>query len=105
MNTRTVRMFAAMLVAIGLMFVGDVIWSFSRSPVDGPQPTYPISSDQAGIIAQDTAPRATIIGTPVLTSHRGTVAYAVPLDTGTIYVEATTGRVLVNTVATAVSDE
>jgi hypothetical protein len=102
MKTRTARMFLAMIVAIMLMFVGDVVWSFSGSTIGSPQQaTYPISSDQASIIAQDTAPKATVIGTPTLTRYQGTVAYAVTLDLGMIYVEATTGRILVNTVSTA----
>jgi hypothetical protein len=102
-------MFSAMVVAILLMFVGDVIWSHSSSTAGVAQPVavqraaYPISLDQAGIIAQDTAPRATIIGTTTLTNYQGTVAYAVPMDMGSIYVEATTGRILANTVAAATS--
>jgi hypothetical protein len=90
-------MFSATLVAIMLMFVGDVIYNFSGSASSiAQQPTYPISFEQARGIALDTAPRAAIIGAPTLTSYEGAVAYAVPLDAGTIYVEATTGRVLAN---------
>jgi len=103
---RTVRMFSAMVVAIALMFAGDVVWTISGGAIGTTQEiTYPITLRQASIIAQDTAPNATLIGTPTLTSHAGTVAYVVTLDAGAIYVEATTGRILVNTVATAMSGD
>ncbi|MEI7643353.1 MAG: hypothetical protein WCJ55_03495 [Chloroflexales bacterium] len=103
MNTRTVRMFSATIMAIMLMFVGDVIWNVSGGADVADQPTYPILARHAVIIAQDTVPGAKIVGTPALSSYEGTAAYAVSLDAGTIYVEATTGRVLVNTVSTAMS--
>lgn len=97
-------MFSATIVAIMLMFVGDVIWNLSGGAADvAEQPTYPISLHQASVIAQDTATSATVVGSPTLTSYQGAAAYVVPMDAGTIYVEATTGRVLSNTVsATAV---
>jgi hypothetical protein len=105
MKTRTARMFSAMVVAIMLMFVGDVVWSISGSTIGSTQQTtYPISFDQASTIAQDTAPKAIVIGTPKLISYQGTVAYVVTFDRGMIYVEATTGRILLNTVSTAMVD-
>jgi hypothetical protein len=108
MNTRTIRMFSAMAVAVLLLFVGDVIWSHSGTtasgvlPSDTQAPAYAISFDQASVIAKDTAPYAALAGAPTLVSYQGTDAYAVPMDAGMIYVQANTGRVLVNTVAVAV---
>ncbi|MEI7769618.1 MAG: hypothetical protein WCI67_06505 [Chloroflexales bacterium] len=102
MNSRTARMFSAMVVAIMLMFVGDMAWNLSGGTIGSVEPaTYPISLHQASIIAQDTAPSATLVGTPEIASYHGAVAYVITLDTGRIYVEATTGRILVNTVSTA----
>jgi uncharacterized membrane protein YkoI len=84
------------------MFVGDVIWGLSGGVASFTQtPEYPISHQEASSIALDTAPSATLAGEPELTSYKGAVAYKVPLDLGTIYVEATTGRILANTAATA----
>ncbi len=102
-NNRTTRMFASMLVAIMLMFAGDVVWNVSGGSSDVTLPSYAISLHQAVVIAGDTAPKAMIIGTPDLVSYEGTVAYMVTLNAGTIYVEATTGRILVNTVSTAMN--
>ncbi|MEI7771061.1 MAG: PepSY domain-containing protein [Chloroflexales bacterium] len=109
MNTRTVRMFSAMMVAVVLMFVGDVIWSHTSSTASVAQPgavqsrAYAISPDQAAIIAQDTAPGATITDAPMLITYQGTVAYAVPMDARTLYVEAATGRVLPDSAVVAAS--
>jgi uncharacterized membrane protein YkoI len=86
------------------MFVGDVFDGlFFRPVVSSQAPTYAISAEQASSIAQDTAPRATIIEAAVITSYNGTSAYAVTLDTGEIYVDASTGRILLNTVSAAMS--
>jgi hypothetical protein len=107
MNNRTVRMFSAMIIVALLMFVGDVIWSHASRTASVAQPgsaqvsAHAISLDQASIIAQDTAPHVAIIGVATLTSYNGTDAYAVPMDTGMIYVQATTGRVLANTLMVA----
>jgi hypothetical protein len=87
-----------------LMFVGDMVdILFFGTAVSSQPPAYAISPDQAGSIAQDTAPRAMIVEAPVLTSYNGTAAYAVTLDTGEIYVEASTGRILRNTASAAMS--
>jgi hypothetical protein len=97
-------MFSATLVAIMLMFAGDVIGSLSGGLIGSTQPpNYPISARLAGIIAQDTEPKATMVGTPTLTSYEGSVVYAVTLDTGTLYVDAKTGRILANMVSEAIS--
>jgi hypothetical protein len=107
MKTFSIRIFSVMLVALMLVLVGQVILSRSgvaasiADPVAPQSRAYAISSDQASIIAQDNAPRAAVIGTPTLTTIQGSVAYAVSLDVGTIFVEASTGRILVNTVALA----
>jgi uncharacterized membrane protein YkoI len=104
MHTRTMRMFSAMIVAICLMFVGDVIWNISASTAGvNPTSTYAISFDQARIIAQDTAPYEVVASAPTLTTYAGSVAYAVPMEARTIYVEAMTGRVLSNTKVAATS--
>jgi hypothetical protein len=108
MNTRTVRMFSAMAVAVLLLFVGNVIWSHTGTTANGALPSethapaYAISLDQASVIAKDTAPYAALTGAPALVSYQGTEAYAVPMDVGMIYVQANTGRVLLNTMAVAV---
>jgi uncharacterized membrane protein YkoI len=44
-----------------------------------------------------------MVGTPTLTSYEGSVVYAVTLDTGTLYVDAKTGRILANMVSEAIS--
>jgi hypothetical protein len=99
-------MFSATLVAIVLMFAGDVIGGISEGMSGSTQPpNYPISARLAGIIAHDTEPKATMVGTPTFTSYEGSPAYAVTLDTGTLYVEANTGRILANTVSQALSSE
>lgn len=98
MNTRTLRMFSSMLVAIVLMFAGDVVWNFFDDTTSAVETTtYAISLTQASSIAHDTEPHAVIAGDATLTSYQGTVAYAVPMNVGMIYVEADTGRILANT--------
>jgi hypothetical protein len=94
----------ATIIAIMLMFVGNVVdILFFGTAVSSQPRTYSISPDQAVTIAQDTAPRATIIKAPVLTSYDGTAAYAVTLDTVEIYVQASTGRILRNTASAVLS--
>lgn len=55
-----------------------------------------ISPEQAALSALDVAVGSRLRATPTLLTLAGTQAYAVPLDTGTVYVDATTGRVLRN---------
>ncbi|MGE5618111.1 MAG: PepSY domain-containing protein [Sphingomonadaceae bacterium] len=59
-------------------------------------PPYPVSADAAASTALSVAPGARVQGTPELISFQGAVAYEVVLDRGTVYVDATTGRVLYN---------
>ncbi len=90
-------MFSAMLVAIFLMFAGDVVWNVSDNATSAVEtPAYSLSFAQADSIARDTEPHAVIVGDTTLTNYQGSVAYAVPMDAGVIYVEANTGRILAN---------
>ena len=98
MNTHTVRIVSAMMLAVVLLVVGTVLWSHSGSTASVAPATVTtahvsqLSADQARIIAQDTKPHAVIVGDPTLTTYQGAVAYAVPMDTWTIYVDVTSGR-------------
>ena len=55
---------------------------------------YPISAEQAGMLALAGAPGATLTGAPTLVSFQGVIAYKVPLDAGMAYVDATSGQVI-----------
>ncbi|NNJ12721.1 hypothetical protein EKD04_020560 [Chloroflexales bacterium ZM16-3] len=66
--------------------------------------TYPVSADQAGTVALASAPGAAISGTPALVSYQGAVVYEVTLDTGLVYVDATSGQVLANTATNATTN-
>jgi|DewCreStandDraft_2_1066082.scaffolds.fasta_scaffold01154_14 hypothetical protein len=66
-----------------------------------PQPDAPIatiSPDLAATIALNLLPDASVLRTPELVDFQGTVAYEVVLDRGTVYVDATNGRILNNPV-------
>jgi uncharacterized membrane protein YkoI len=62
---------------------------------DPTQPAYPITPDQALLIATSVA-GGTQVRPPELVDVQGTVAYEVALTTGTYYVDATTGQILIN---------
>lgn len=53
-----------------------------------------ISPDLAATIALNVLPSASVVRPPELVDFQGTVAYEVVLDRGTLYVDATTGRIL-----------
>ena len=55
---------------------------------------YPVSADQAGQIALNAAPGASLLATPTLVNLNGTVAYQVRLNMGLVYVDANSGQVL-----------
>ena len=59
-------------------------------------PAYPVSPEQAAMIAMGVAPGATLAATPELVSFQGVVAYEVILSRGKVYVDATSGSVLYN---------
>ena len=66
-------------------------------PTDPPAaPTYAVSAERAGQLARAVVPGATLRGPPDLVSYQDVPAYEVLLDQGTIYIDATTGRVLYN---------
>jgi hypothetical protein len=117
MNRRTTRTLAAVAAAIILVVIGIVVANRSSSTGSSPQPVvaspqpasatvaqpsnYPVSTDQAGTIALASAPGATMTGAPMLVSYQGAIVYEVTLDTGMIYVDATSGKVLANTATNA----
>ncbi|WP_129673553.1 hypothetical protein [Candidatus Chloroploca sp. Khr17] len=59
-----------------------------------PAGSYPVSADQAGSLAVASSSGATLTGTPTLVTYQGAVAYEVPLSTGLVYVDATSGQIL-----------
>ena len=59
-------------------------------------PAYPVSPEQAAMIAMGVVPGATLTATPELVSFQGVVAYEVILSRGKVYVDATSGAVLYN---------
>lgn len=127
MSQRTALILAAALTAFVLVVLGAVaahvglvgqadaaavtLPTATTSPAD-PQPstnqlpTQPqqnapitaISPDLAATIALNVLPNASVLRTPELVDFQGTVAYEVVLDQGTVYVEATSGRILNNPV-------
>ncbi|MBX0327208.1 PepSY domain-containing protein [Oscillochloris sp. ZM17-4] len=118
MNKRTTRMLAAVGAAIILVLVGVVIANRPKSADVAPQPamtaapqpaiatvsqqgSYPISPEQASGVALAGAPGATITGAPMLVSYQGATVYEVTLDTGMIYVDATSGQIIANTATNA----
>jgi len=64
-----------------------------------PQPSYPVSADQAVQVALAAAPGARLIRQPELVSFQGLVAYEVALDQGMMYIDAQSGQILDNGVA------
>jgi len=59
-----------------------------------------LSAEQAARIAQNAAPNAKITAAPDLVNLQGTAAYEVKLNNGVIYIDANTGAVLYNSIAT-----
>lgn len=72
-------------------------WPASTPLADAAAP--PISGTAAEAIAKIVAPSARLLRAPDLVEAQGRLAYEVTLDEGTIYVDASTGTVLANTVA------
>lgn len=58
--------------------------------------TAQLSPDQAAQIALNVAPNATLARTPELVSFQGTAAYEVSLSQGNVYIDANSGKVLLN---------
>ncbi len=65
-------------------------------------PTDAVSAPAAAQAALALAPGATLTSRPEVVSYRGTAAYEVRLDRGTVYVDAGSGQILYNGVAPAV---
>lgn len=117
MSSRMTRILAAAVTAIVLVLIGIVVANRSGSTATGPAPantapqttsatlspaeSFAVSSDQAGSIALASSPGATITGAPMLVTYQGAVVYEVALDTGMVYVDATSGQVVANTAATS----
>ncbi len=68
------------------------------------QGTYPVSADQASTNALADSPGATITGAPMLVSYQGAIVYEVTLDTGMVYVDATSGLVVASTATNSVTN-
>jgi uncharacterized membrane protein YkoI len=68
----------------------------TAEPTATQEPAYPVSAEQAGMIAMGLVPGATLVSTPELVNFQGTVAYEVILNRGKVYVDATTATVLYN---------
>ncbi len=106
MRQRTTRTFLAMMIAITLVFVSDgisILYANISSVIQLKE--YPISFKNATSIALSHEPDARALGQPVLVSYAGMMVYEVTLDTGRIYVDAETGRVIANTARGPISCE
>jgi uncharacterized membrane protein YkoI len=68
----------------------------TAQPSPTPESQYPITPDQAAMIAMGQVPGATLMSTPELVNFQGAIAYEVVLNRGKVYVDATTGTVLYN---------
>jgi uncharacterized membrane protein YkoI len=68
----------------------------AAQPTATAEPEYPVSPDQAAMIAMGKVPGAILMSTPELVNFQGTVAYEVVLNRGKVYVDAATGAVLYN---------
>jgi len=73
----------------------------TAQPTQAQEPEYPVSPEQAAMIAMGQVPGATLMSTPELVSFQGTVAYEVILNRGKVYVDATAGTVIYNGAAAA----
>jgi len=68
-------------------------------------PPVSLSAADAAAIALAWAPGSTVVGVPELVIFEGTLAYEVIMDTGVLYIDANTGRVLYDgTTATPVKN-
>jgi uncharacterized membrane protein YkoI len=67
-----------------------------------PPPTY-LSAERAAQIAALVAPGASLAQMPELVNFQGVAAFEVVLDAGTLYIDAASGQVLYNGVATMVA--
>lgn len=65
-------------------------------PAQSSTTTYPVSPDLAAGLALRLAPGSKLTSWPTLVDFQGTVAYEIVLDRGTVYIDATTGRLLYN---------
>ncbi len=65
-------------------------------PAQSSPTSYPVSPDLAASLALRLAPGSKLTSWPTLVDFQGTVAYEVVLDRGTVYIDATTGRLLYN---------
>jgi uncharacterized membrane protein YkoI len=68
----------------------------TAQPTATVEPEFPVSPDQAAMIAMGKVPGATLMSSPELVNFQGSVAYEVVLNRGKVYVDATTGAVLYN---------
>jgi hypothetical protein len=72
------------------------------SQTQEPTVDYPISPELAAYLALSVAaPDSYLVGDPALVDFQGTVAYEVALNTGRVYVDATSGAILFNGAAAA----
>jgi hypothetical protein len=103
---RRTHTFIALAVIILLVPISSVAASYYyRSALTSPGASsatvarlgsYPVSADQASAIAVASSPGATMTGAPMLVSVADAAVYEVTLDTGMVYVDATSGHVLSN---------
>jgi uncharacterized membrane protein YkoI len=68
----------------------------TAAPTEVQDPAYPVSAEQAGMIAMGLVPGSTLMSAPELVNFQGTIAYEVVLNRGKVYVDATTATVLYN---------
>ena len=59
-----------------------------------------LTPDQAAAVAMGIAPNATLTRAPELVNFQGAVAYEVGLNQGNVYIDANSGKVLLNSAAT-----
>ncbi len=117
MHQRTALIIAGSITAFVLVLVGGIAVNLaSRSSatvqaINQPVPAAPLANestaslaklapDQAAQIALNVVPGARLTRTPELVNFQGAVAYEVVLDQGNVYIDANSGKLLMNGAAT-----
>ena len=116
MNQRTALLIATALTAFLLVVGGGLTISIPTASASAakatpamaqpaalavaqPAPPATISANQAATIALAAAPGTALASTPEMVNYQGVVAYEMLLDRGAVYIDATSGQVLANSVA------
>lgn len=117
MHQRTALIIAGSITAFILVLVGGIAVTLASRPsatvqaINQPAPAAPLANDstaslarlapdQAAQIALNAVPGARLTRTPELVNFQGAVAYEVVLDQGNVYIDANSGKLLLNGAAT-----